>query len=159
MFKLEFIGNVCQDATIKEFNGRKLLAFTVAVNEYYTDQQGQKHEKTTYVSCLKSVFNEQSTLGMYLKQGVKIWVSGTPSVRGYTKDNVVFGGQNCKVNDLELLTSKRTGNTPEAHQSAPTVQNTAQPQRTPQTANSASQQAGVQPQERMPTDPDGDLPF
>ena len=127
MFKLEFIGNVCQDATIKEFNGRKLLAFT--------------------------------TLGMYLKQGVKIWVSGTPSVRGYTKDNVVFGGQNCKVNDLELLTSKRTGNTPEAHQSAPTVQNTAQPQRTPQTANSASQQAGVQPQERMPTDPDGDLPF
>lgn len=159
MFELKFIGNVCQDVTIKEFNGRKLYAFTVAVNEYYTDQQGQKHEKVTYVSCLKPIFNEQSTLGQYLKQGVKVYVSGTPSVRGYLKDNVALAGLNCKVDDLELLSSKRTENAPESAQNPQTVVSTIPTQNVRQTANLTPTQPQGQPQYQMPTDPNGDLPF
>jgi len=167
MFNLSFIGNICQDSVIKEFNGQKLYAFTVAVNESYTDKQGQKHEKVTFISCLKYIHNDQSTLGFYLKQGVKVWVSGTPSARAYaTKDGNMAAGLNCKVSELELLSSqKRTENPVAAAQTVQTVTNPSQPQNVQQnpnyTAGTVQTQpvAQAQPAVAMPVEPENDLPF
>ena len=53
MLVLEAIGNLGADAIIKDLNGQKYIAFSVAHTESYKDSQGQRHERTTWVSCLK----------------------------------------------------------------------------------------------------------
>ena len=62
MLVLEAIGNLGADAIIKDLNGQKYIAFSVAHTESYKDSQGQRHERTTWVSCLKSVSYTHLTL-------------------------------------------------------------------------------------------------
>ena len=162
MLEIKAIGNICQDAVIKDFNGQKFYGFTVATDESYTDKQGQKHEKTTYVSCLKPIFSEQSTLGNYLKKGVKVYISGTPSARGFaTKDGNIGAGLNCKVEELELLGGGQRGTeTPQAApQTAQTVNYTTRQQSGQQRAIYPQNPAPAQPQYQMPMQKDDDLPF
>lgn len=47
MLVLEAIGNLGADAIIKDLNGQKYIAFSVAHTESYKDSQGQRHERTT----------------------------------------------------------------------------------------------------------------
>ena len=160
MLELKAIGNICQDAVIKDFNGQKLYGFTVATDESYTDKQGQKHEKTTYISCLKPIYNEQSTLGQYLKKGVKVYISGTPSAKGFaTKEGSIGGGLNCKVDYLELLGGgqKRTETPQASPQTVQQVNTTAQPPFAQQQPFFPQNPAPMQSQFQMPNDKD--LPF
>lgn len=53
MLAVTVIGNIGNDAEIKEFNGQKFIAFNVASTERYKDRQGNQHSRTTWVSCLK----------------------------------------------------------------------------------------------------------
>lgn len=64
MLVLEAIGNLGADAIIKDLNGQKYIAFSVAHTESYKDSQGQRHERTTWVSCLK--YGESQVIN-YLK--------------------------------------------------------------------------------------------
>lgn len=162
MLEIKAIGNICQDAVIKDFKGQKLYAFTVATDESFTDKQGQKHEKTTYISCLKPIYNEQSTLGQYLKKGVKVYISGKPSAKGFaTKDGNIGGDLNCKVEELELLGGgqKATATPPAAPQAAPTVNYTGQQQNGQQQPFFPANPAPAQPQYQNPLKGDDDLPF
>ena len=162
MLELKAIGNLCQDADIRDFNGQKFFGFTVATDEAYVDKQGIKHEKTTYISCLKPIFREQTTLGQYLKKGVKVYISGTPSAKGFaTKDGNIGGGLNCKVEDLELLGSgqKRQETAPAAPQSGQTVNYTTQPQGGQQRPIFPSNPAPAPVQGQIQMPGDDDLPF
>lgn len=162
MLEIKAIGNLCQDAEIKDFNGQKLYGFTVATDESYTDKQGHKHEKTTYISCLKPIYNEQSTLGQYLKKGVKVFISGKPSAKGFaTKDGNIGGGLNCKVEELELLGGgqKATATPPAAPQTSQVVSNQSTAQNGRQRAEFPANPAPAQPQYQMPLEKEDDLPF
>lgn len=68
MLVLEAIGNLGADAIIKDLNGQKYIAFSVAHTESYKDSQGQRHERTTWVSCLK--YGESQVIN-YLKKGTR----------------------------------------------------------------------------------------
>lgn len=103
MLTLEVIGNLGADATIKEFSGQKFIAFNVAHTESYPDSQGNKHERTTWVSCLK--FGESGVIN-YLKKGTRVFVRGDLSVRTYETNNSVQAGVNCRVRELQLLGSR-----------------------------------------------------
>ena len=162
MLELKAIGNLCQDADIRDFNGQKFFGFTVATDEAYVDKQGIKHEKTTYISCLKPIYNEQSTLGQYLKKGVKVYISGKPSAKGFaTKDGNIGGGLNCQVEDLELVGGgqKATATPPAAPQAATTVNYTGQQQNGQQQPFFPANPAPAQPQYQNPLKGDDDLPF
>lgn len=100
MLQLEAIGNLGADATIREFNGQKFIAFSVAHTESYNDQKGQKHERTTWVSCLK--FGESAVIN-YLKKGTRVFVRGELSTKIYTANGTTQVGVNCKVRELHLL--------------------------------------------------------
>ena len=52
MLQVQVIGNLGADAEVKEFNGSKGVCFNVAHTERWTDEQGTKHENTTWVSCI-----------------------------------------------------------------------------------------------------------
>lgn len=104
MLQLEIIGKLGADATIKEFNGQKFIAFSVAHTESYTDGQGQKHERTTWVSCLK--YGESAVIN-YLKKGTRVFLRGELSVKTYEAGGTVQAGINCKVKELQLLGGSR----------------------------------------------------
>lgn len=73
MLVLEAIGNLGADAIIKDLNGQKYIAFSVAHTESYKDSQGQRHERTTWVSCLK--YGESQVIN-YLKKGTRVFIRG-----------------------------------------------------------------------------------
>lgn len=53
MLKAEFVGHIGSDAEIKDFNGKRFIAFNVATSERFKDAQGNTVSRTTWVSCLK----------------------------------------------------------------------------------------------------------
>lgn len=104
MLVVEIIGNLGADAVIKEFKGQKFISFSVAHTERYTDGQGQKHERTTWVSCLK--YGESAVIN-YLKKGTRVFLRGELSVKTYEAGGTVQAGINCKVKELQLLGGSR----------------------------------------------------
>lgn len=78
MLAVTVIGNIGNDAEIKEFNGQKFIAFNVASTERYKDRQGNQHSRTTWVSCLKP---GESSVVTYLKKGTQVYVRGSLSVK------------------------------------------------------------------------------
>ena len=117
MLQLEAIGTLGADATIREFNGQKFIAFSVAHTESYNDLQGQKHERTTWVSCLK--FGESAVIN-YLKKGIRVFVRGELSTKIYTANGTTQVGVNCKVRELQLLGGSNKTDQPTAQGQAPT---------------------------------------
>lgn len=154
--EIQAIGNLGQDAEIKEFNGTKYLAFKVGCSEKYTGSDGVQREKTEWISCLKAVRNEQSKLAQFLKKGTQVMVRGRVSSRAFeatdpaTKQKVWVSGLNCNVDKLQLLGSPRQSDQQNPQQPM-AVQNAARPQ---------YPQSPVAPQQpvMMPTN-DDDLPF
>lgn len=157
------IGNITQDAQIKDWNGSQFIAFSVADNETYRDREGTKHERTTYVSCLKPVFNGNTNVAPFLKKGTLVYLRGRVSSRVYEKDGRWYGGLNLRVDELTLLSGNRNAQNSPADGSAQSQPNYLPPQTTiaPQAANPTHQTAaGGQPTVKMDDgDPNGDLPF
>lgn len=80
-------GNVAQDAEVKEItNTRSVVNFTVAINEHYSDKNGQKVEKTTYFECAYWRDTESARkVADVLKKGTKVLVNGDPTSRAFLK--------------------------------------------------------------------------
>lgn len=104
MLKLSFVGHIGSDAEIKEFNGKRYIAFNVATSERFKDAQGNPVSRTTWVSCLKP---GDGAVVNYLKKGTQVYCRGNLSVKTYTGRNGVEAGINCTVTELELLGSKQ----------------------------------------------------
>lgn len=116
MLVLEVIGNLGADAVIREFSGQKFIAFSVAHTESYTNAQGQKQERTTWVSCLK--YGESEVLN-YLKKGTRVFIRGELSAKIYEANGSPQVEVNCKVKELQLLGSSKTeGQQPEPQHQA-----------------------------------------
>ena len=108
MLVLEAIGNLGADAIIKDLNGQKYIAFSVAHTESYKDSQGQRHERTTWVSCLK--YGESPVIN-YLKKGTRVFIRGELSAKAYEAGGVLQTGINCRVRELQLLGGNRADQT------------------------------------------------
>lgn len=117
MLVLEAIGNLRADAIIKDLNGQKYIAFSVAHTESYKDSQGQRHERTTWVSCLK--YGESPVIN-YLKKGTRVFIRGELSAKAYEAGGALQAGINCRVRELQLLGGNRADQT-EAPQQAVTT--------------------------------------
>lgn len=84
MLKLEVIGNIGNDATIRNVNGNQCVSFNVASSE-----KRNGVETTTWVSVLMN--GDGGNLFQYLKKGVKVFVRGNLSAKPYQDK----GGQWC----------------------------------------------------------------
>jgi single-strand DNA-binding protein len=123
MLVLELIGNLGGDAVIKEFSSQKYISFSVAHTESYNDAQGQKHERTTWVSCLK--YGESGVLP-YLKKGTRVFVRGDVSTKIYDSNGTLQVGISCKVRELQLL-GGNNGNKPDQQPETQEAPVSAQP--------------------------------
>lgn len=116
MIKLQVIGNLGNNAKVTEVNGNKSINFQVAYNRQYVNADGVVTESTTWVNCSYWRRGQQTTeVAKYLTSGTKVFVEGTPSVDTYTnKENKVVASMNLNVTNVELLSGKKEGSSPDA---------------------------------------------
>jgi single-strand DNA-binding protein len=82
MFKTILTGNIGNDAEVTSFdNGSKVVTFSVAHSKKWTDKNGVKQEKTTWIRCNMW---KQENLAQYLKKGTRVMVEGEIEARAYT---------------------------------------------------------------------------
>jgi single-strand DNA-binding protein len=124
MLQVEIIGNIGNDAQVKDFNGKKYIAFNVAHSEKFKNQQGVETERTTWVSVLKP---GEGAIVNYLKKGTPVFVRGDLSFKQY-QDNAHNWqvGVNCLAREVQLLPGgKRDQNQQEAPAASTQVQDPA----------------------------------
>lgn len=104
MFRVEVIGNVGADAVKKEDGGRAFFTFKVAHSESWEDANGNKRERTTWVSCIASEKLGEA-VSKYLTKGRKVYVRGRASLDVYSSkiDRCMKAGCSVSVDELELL--------------------------------------------------------
>lgn len=103
MAKIEFIGNLGADAQLQTTNGRQFVSFNVADTEVYTDSQGQRQERTSWISC--TLAGDGGNLLQYLVKGKTVYVRGYMSTRVFNsaKHHMMMAGVNCRVLEIELI--------------------------------------------------------
>lgn len=126
MLQCEVIGNIGNDAEIKDFSGKKYVSFNVAHSERRKDANGTTVESTTWVSVLW--YGDGGGLTQYLKRGCKVFVRGCLSVKSYQDRNgntqVAVNVNASEVNLCGLKGEQAAGASPAAQQpSASTQQN------------------------------------
>lgn len=107
MLNLQVIGNIGSDAVVKENNGKKFVTFNVAHTDKYTDEQGVKHEKTTWVSCLWN--GDGGRVFPYLTKGACVFAQGPAELRVFdsAKDHCKKAGVSIRIQHLELVGGKK----------------------------------------------------
>lgn len=106
MLQLEIIGNLGNDAEIKEFNGKKYVSMNVAHSEKKRDANGAVLETTTWVSVLW--YGDGGGLFQYLKRGCKVFLRGRLVPKAYTdKQNQPQCALNMYANEVNLCGGKQ----------------------------------------------------
>lgn len=103
MANIELIGNLGADAKVEERDGRKFVCFNVADTESWTDAQGNRQERTQWVSC--TLNGDGGNLLPYLLKGKTVFVRGRLSTRVYSSSvhRCYMAGVNCAVREVELV--------------------------------------------------------
>jgi single-strand DNA-binding protein len=80
-------GHLGQDAEVTQFsNGNAVIEFSLATNKFYTDNNGESQQKTTWHSCKRFVREVNQAIVDKLTKGVSLTLSGTLQYEEYTKE-------------------------------------------------------------------------
>lgn len=109
MIQTTLTGNIGRDAKIVEGNQNQFCAFTVAVDDSYTNSQGLKVERTIWVECI--INDTKKGVIPYLKKGSKVLVQGKPTAGVY---NDKEGKAQPKLT-INVLYCELIGKAPEAN--------------------------------------------
>lgn len=102
MFKTVMAGSLFKDSETKEINGKTLLTFTLSHQEKWTDKQGQKQERVTWVDCKWWLTNDK--MAQFLKTGAVVYVEGEISARAYeNKNKELVGALQLNIRELNIL--------------------------------------------------------
>lgn len=105
MLKLEIIGNLAQDAVVKNSNGSSFISMRVAHSEKRAGRSGEKIEVTTWCGVSANSERYQSVLP-YLLKGKRIYVRGNVSFNTYQDGHGVWqAGINIFASEIELCSS------------------------------------------------------
>lgn len=122
MLKLEIIGHVGVDASIKDADGRRFATFRVAHSDTWTGSDGVRHEQTTWVDV---TLPAESKVIPYLQKGTLVFVRGNVSTRVYSsaKDKCMKAGISVRAEEIQLLGSRKdaTEQTQETQNDAPFI--------------------------------------
>lgn len=98
MQQIQIIGNLGEDAQVREYGNRKFLSFRVACSERVREGT-ETRDVTTWYSC---TFNRvDSGIQPYLVKGQRVFVQGLPTYAIY--DSATF---RCKMIDVRVFADK-----------------------------------------------------
>lgn len=108
--KVLLIGNLTRDPEIRySKSGTAVANFSIATNESWRDQQGQKQERVEFHSLV--AFGKQAeVLGKYLVKGSQIYVEGKLQTRQYEKDGQTHYATEIVVQDFTFLGGGKQSN-------------------------------------------------
>jgi single-strand DNA-binding protein len=109
MNKVILIGNLGSDPELRvSTNGNAVLKLRLATTERWSDQHGEKQEKTEWHRV--TLFGKRGeALSKFLTKGQRVAIDGKISYSSYEKEGVKHYSTDIIANDLELLTPKGTG--------------------------------------------------
>jgi single-strand DNA-binding protein len=85
--KIQIIGNLGSDPEIRSTPGGAQVAnFRVACSESWTDQSGQKQERTEWVTCV-AWKKTAEIIQKYLRKGARVYVEGKLQTRTWEDKN------------------------------------------------------------------------
>jgi single-strand DNA-binding protein len=97
-----FIGNLGKDPDVKTVGGQTVANFTLAVNESWTDKQGQKQERVEWVR-FAAWGKKADVIAKYCTKGQKLYVAGRLQTREYEKNGEKRYATDIVVNDFLFL--------------------------------------------------------
>ncbi len=102
--KVQLIGHVGKDPIIKDFEGGKKVAnITIATNDYYTNDKGEKVENTEWHKVV-AWGKTAEIIEKYVTKGKEIAIDGKLTHRSYDdKDGTKRYVTEVVVNDILLL--------------------------------------------------------
>jgi len=107
------IGNLAQDSEVTHVTKtRSVCNFTVAVNERYPDSKtGEMNDFVDYFECSYWRDSEKiHKVADLLKKGVKVHVEGSPSSRGFMKNDLPQSANKIEVRRIEILSALNKSN-------------------------------------------------
>ena len=104
--KVTLIGNLGADPeTSNTGGGNSLTKMRLATSEKWTDQQGNKQEKTEWHRVV-AWGKLAEVCGQYLRKGSKVYIEGKISYGSYEKDGNTFHTTDIVARDVQFLDSK-----------------------------------------------------
>ena len=95
MNTVEIMGNIGNKPEIITGNNGEFASFSVAVNNNYTNSQGQKVENTEWIPCICFIEGIVKFIKENVKSGSTVFVKGAFTTRTYNMDTVI----NTKTNE------------------------------------------------------------
>ncbi len=84
---VQLVGNVGNDVEVKQLEtGKKMVRFSLATNEHYTDAKGEKQTETSWHNLV--AWNKNAEIvEKYVTKGKQIAIWGKLKSRSYTTDD------------------------------------------------------------------------
>ena len=142
--KVILIGNLGRDPEVRYMpNGEAVCNFSIATDETWKDQSGQRQTKTEWHAI--TLYRRMAEVaGQYLKKGSQVYIEGRIQSRKYTgKDGIERTAYEIIGSEMKMLGGKAEGSSESA--------NTAEPPAPPR------RQAPTAP--AQPVDDIDDVPF
>ena len=110
MNRMQVIGNLTADAKVKDVSNKKVINFSIGVNEKFKDQQGNVTEKSYYYNC--SIWRDSNVnVAKYLTKGTKVLIEGSPDTDLYQdKEGKWKAAIKISVSNLELIGGGKDAN-------------------------------------------------
>jgi single-strand DNA-binding protein len=105
---MEIVARIVSDAQVSETkSGKKVVNFSVAINDYYKPKNGEGVQLTTFARCSYWI---SPAIAPRLVKGALVGLYGRIAVDAYTnKSGEAVGVLNFHVSSIKLHTGKRSG--------------------------------------------------
>ncbi len=118
--KVILIGRLGRDPEVRHMpNGEAVCNFSIATDETWKDQSGQRQTKTEW-HAITLYRRTAEVAGQYLKKGSLVYIEGRIQSRKYTgKDGVERTAYEIIGNEMKMLGGNAEGSSESANTSAP----------------------------------------
>lgn len=99
---MELTGRLTADAQVSEVKGgKKVVNFSIAINDSYKPKEGERVELTTYVEC---AYWMNAKVAGYLKKGLLVQLFGRIGSRAWVnKEGDARSSVTCNISGLKFL--------------------------------------------------------
>jgi single-strand DNA-binding protein len=152
--RAQLIGNLTRDPEVRVAGTQKVATFGVATSLSWTDQTGQKKEKTEFHSVV--AWRKLAEIcEQYLRKGQKVYIEGRMQTRDWEGEDGVKRYKTEIVAENMIMLGKKGESTP-VYADAPAEESTTPTERKPRSVK-AKEEVAEQPKEQEVSI--DDLPF